>query len=118
MAAAHEQAETITVQTERLDDVLPETVAPALLKIDVEGGELEVMKGALETICRHRPIIVFEHGKPSAAAYGTKPTDVYDLLVTQASLRIYDLDGVGPITRDEFSELFETGARWNFVARS
>ena len=80
--------------------------------------EITALVVKLEREKRRRPIIVFEHGKPSAAAYGTKPTDVYDLLVTQASLRIYDLDGVGPITRDEFSELFETGARWNFVARS
>ena len=32
-----------------------------LIKIDIEGNELNVLKGALETIQRNKPIIEFEY---------------------------------------------------------
>jgi len=32
-----------------------------LIKIDVEQGELEVINGALETIKKHKPVIIFEN---------------------------------------------------------
>jgi FkbM family methyltransferase len=37
-----------------------EGLAPALIKMDTEGHELEVIRGARETIERLRPVIVFE----------------------------------------------------------
>ncbi len=47
-------------RTERLDDVLPADYVPALIKIDVEGAETAVFRGAIETLRRHKPIIVFD----------------------------------------------------------
>lgn len=43
-----EERTTITVQVRRLDDILEsgDLVAPALLKVDVQGGELRVLRGA------------------------------------------------------------------------
>ena len=38
-------------------------VRPSLIKIDTEGMELEVLKGAEGTISRNRPVIYFEHIK-------------------------------------------------------
>lgn len=35
-------------------------IVPAFIKIDVEGTEPHVIRGAVETIRRHRPVIVFE----------------------------------------------------------
>ena len=70
----------ITVHLEALDDALPPSYMPALIKIDVEGGEEAVLRGALRTLREHRPIVVFEHGLGSANAYGTEPSDVFGLL--------------------------------------
>jgi FkbM family methyltransferase len=112
-----QQLERLTVEVGRLDDVLPPDYRPTLIKIDVEGGEREVIAGGLETIARHRPFVVFEHGLGAADHYGTTPDQVYELLARQAGLRIFDFDGNGPFSGEEFAEVFARGAIWNFLAR-
>lgn len=106
--------EQIPVVTERLDDVLDPEYVPALIKIDVEGAELHVMRGAAETIARHRPFVLFEHGAGGADAYGSTPGEVHELL-TGAGLRIFDLEGDGPYSRDRFEDVFPEPI-WNFLA--
>jgi FkbM family methyltransferase len=108
--------EEIEVATERLDDVLPADYVPALIKIDVEGAELGVLRGARETLERHHPIIAFEHGVGGADHYGTTPGDVYRLLVDELGYRIFDIDGAGPYTPDGFDATFTSPRVWNFVA--
>jgi FkbM family methyltransferase len=104
----------ISVLVERLDDVTEPEHVPALLKIDVEGAELGVLRGAAEMLERHRPFILFEHGVGGADLYGTHPNDVFDLLKT-VGLRIFDLDGDGPYSRERFEETFAEPI-WNFLA--
>ena len=106
----------LRVRTERLDDVLPDDYVPALIKIDVEGAESAVFRGALETLRRHRPLVIFEHGLGGADRYGSGPAEVWDLLAGELGLRIYDLDGRGPYRREEFVGVFEQPI-WNFLAR-
>ena len=48
----------ISVNVRPLRDVLPEIVAPALLKIDVQGAELEVLKGCGEMLAAFDHIYV------------------------------------------------------------
>jgi FkbM family methyltransferase len=110
-------AEELTVRVERLDDALPEEFVPALIKIDVEGAEEQVLRGALDTIRRHRPVVVLEHGN-RAAEYGTRPDDIFALLCHAAQLRLFDMDGAGPLTRERFRALASPPAatRWNFFA--
>jgi FkbM family methyltransferase len=109
----------IPVRLERLDDALPDDFLPSFIKIDVEGAELQVMRGGLETIRRHRPVIVFEHGKGASDHYGTTPDMAYDLLVEDCGLRIFDLAGDGPYTRERLRQTFEGAVAqpvWNYVA--
>jgi FkbM family methyltransferase len=109
--------ETITVRCERLDDALPAGVRPELVKIDVEGAEEEVLRGASETLRRHRPVIVFEHGAGSAEYYGTTPLGIHDFLTGELGYTIQGLDGDGPYTAERFAEVVASGERVNFVAR-
>jgi FkbM family methyltransferase len=111
----HVDAEPLTVRVERLDDALPDDYVPALIKIDVEGAELHVLRGAIATLRRHRPIVVFEHGMGGADRLGTTPRDVHRLLVGEAGLRIFDIDGGGPYDEAAFAGVF-TERLWNFVA--
>ncbi len=104
----------IQVLLERLDDVVEASYVPSLLKIDVEGAELGVLRGAAGMLERHRPFVLFEHGAGGADLYGTRPTDVFDLLQS-AGLRIFDLDGEGPYSRTRFEEAF-TEPIWNYLA--
>jgi FkbM family methyltransferase len=109
--------ERIRVRSERLDDVLPAGHAPDFIKVDVEGAEGLVFEGGIETISRHRPVIVFEHGVGGANHFGTTPEQVWDLLCGTAKLRLFDLDAEGPFSRDQFAEIYAGGRIWNFLAR-
>jgi FkbM family methyltransferase len=112
------EAEPLPVRLEALDDSLPEGYVPHLIKIDVEGAELAVLRGALQTLARHRPVVAFEHGS-TALEYGTTHAMVWDLLCGEAGLRIFDMDGEGPFDRATFDRVADPpGRRWNFLARA
>lgn len=56
-------ATAIRVRCETLDNIIPENFDVGLIKIDVEGFELEVLKGAAQTIARFRPTIYVENDR-------------------------------------------------------
>ena len=51
-----------------------------LIKIDVEGAEVNVLRGARRTLRRWQPVVVFEHGVRTSKPYGTTPEMLFDLL--------------------------------------
>jgi len=93
--------EGITVRTEKLDDHLPDGYVPHLIKIDVEGAALYVLRGATETLRRYRPLLLVEYGRKATRWTGTTADDMYEFL-TGSKYRIYDLDGNGPYSQEEF----------------
>jgi FkbM family methyltransferase len=113
--------EKITVETAPLDALVPESMSLDFIKIDVEGGELQVLRGAVETIARCRPAIVFEHGLGAADYYGTTPEQVYDLL-SDVGLRCFLMsdwlatDGKRSLGRQAFCDEFYLGRNYYFLA--
>lgn len=105
------------VDVRRLDDIVPADMSIDFIKIDVEGAEGEVLRGALQTINRCRPLIAFEHGASAVRNYDTPHHAIHELL-TEAGLAIFDMDGNGPFSQAEFDQVSDPpGDRWNFLAR-
>jgi FkbM family methyltransferase len=106
------QTETLTVTTERLDDHVPDGWLPNFVKIDVEGAELLVIEGAMDTLRRAKPTIAFEHGRhlddPGAS------NEIYRLICDRVGLRLFDMDGNGPLDQPRF--LDGLNSRWNWIA--
>lgn len=102
----------LTVPVHILDESLPAGFVPYLIKIDVEGGELDVLEGAMTVLTEHRPIGCLEHGGPADATLR-----VWQLLCEEVRLRVFDLDGVGPLDKQGFLDSVASGKRWNFLFR-
>lgn len=113
------RVEEIAVETERLDAIVPEGTTVTLIKIDVEGAEYRVLRGAESLLRRCRPTVIFECGKGGLDIYGHKPEQVYDLL-TDCGLSVSRLAGWSqsraPISRQAFVEAFWGGVEYMFVA--
>lgn len=60
LAAKFVDAESIAVPVTCLDEYFSQRQKPRLLKIDVEGAELDVFKGAERLLIESKPFIVFE----------------------------------------------------------
>ena len=65
----------ISVPVDTLDRILERKKIHKvdLIKIDTEGAELFVLRGALETIKKHRPAVICEHWAPNTAQFGYHP---------------------------------------------
>lgn len=118
---ADEHVQEITVKADLLDNVIPADTAIDFIKIDVEGAELQVLKGAAKTIQRSRPTIVFEHGLGAADCYGTTPERVYEIL-EKCGLRLFlmarwlERPGDPSMNKTVFCEEFSTGSNYYFMA--
>ena len=55
-----ETFKTLKIRCDTLDNQLQDSIRVSFIKIDVEGHEIEVLRGAEDTIRKHRPIIVIE----------------------------------------------------------
>ena len=110
----------ITVSTDLLDNIVQEGERISFIKIDVEGAELGVLKGAVSTIRRDMPFIVFEHGIGAADLYGTRPEDLFELLHAKCDLDISLLDhwleGSPPLSETAFGEQFYGRKNYCFLA--
>jgi len=113
-----DQVQIIRSQMKRLDDLIPASIKIDAIKIDVEGAELGVLKGACRILSEDKPIVIFEHGS-AAGLYGTRTVDIYrefanhKICVFQLDRK---LDGLPPYTEAEFVSAVESGKYWNFVA--
>jgi len=79
-----EDQPVLAITTRRLDGLIADgtvtVTAPVFMKIDVEGAEARVLRGAAGLLGRHRPVIYFECQSASAARQGETPRGVWDEL--------------------------------------
>ena len=116
----HEDVVKINVELARLDDIVPAGVPIRFIKIDVEGAELQVLRGAARVLRESRPYVLFEHGLKASDVYGTTPQAVHDFL-SGFGLRICLmsdwLEGNGRVLgREDLVDQFENRRNFYFLA--
>ena len=91
-----------------LDQVLKEESVGRVdfLKIDVEGAELEVLRGARQTLQNKKPVVLFECGKIHHMHYATTPRKVFEFL-DSVGMGVHLLDQDGPLCLEKFEEVYE-----------
>lgn len=115
----------IEVEVKRLDELVGPAAPCDFVKIDVEGAELEVLRGARETLRRCRPVVLFEHAAVHNRNYDTTPEALFDLLTDECGMAVYRLSDTRPLKRARFVDIYHRSARsgydrnahTNFVAR-
>lgn len=114
-----EKLQEVSVKTARLDNIVPEGIPISIIKIDVEGAELQVLRGAEGVLRRNQPVVIFELEPGGALSYGTTPAQVWDFL-DQCGLRVYLicdwLHGKSAITREELAHQFFANENYYFLA--
>ncbi len=114
-----EEDTLITVETDLLDNIIPTNLNIDFIKIDVEGAEMFVLKGAEKTIQRCKPIIVFEHGLGGSDVYGTTPKQIFEFF-TQCNMHIslmhHWLHNLPPLSIKAFEEQFFQAKNYYFIA--
>lgn len=103
---AHAEARTTTLR--RLDDLLDSDEQIDFIKIDVEGAELGVLRGAERLLRRWRPALIFEHIIRMAAPFGTTSERLYDFLA-DLPMDVLTLDG-RRLSRGEFLHVVDQAA--------
>ena len=121
----HQSAGSWGMQTEVREHRVPLTSLDAnndvqnlhsidFVKIDVEGGELDVLKGGFKTLARHRPLIYCEVYERWAAAFGYTPRDLLAFVrsLGYAGARVISKGAVYAVPLDgtEPAGMFETSS--------
>jgi FkbM family methyltransferase len=110
----------IEVETDCLDHIIPITEKVSLIKMDVEGAELQVIKGAIKTIEGSKPLILFECGKVGGEAYEFSAKDAFQLFEMELAYQIFLipdwLNNKSPLAFQDFDHYYENGTEYFFLA--
>ena len=89
------------IEVKRLDDFLSKEIKPKIIKVDVEGFELEVLKGAKEIISKCKPILIVELSSNRENSY--EINELIDFILSFDSYDLYKLEG----TKERVSKLIK-----------
>jgi FkbM family methyltransferase len=85
--------QSFTVAARTLDEVVSELALRKvdLVKVDIEGGELDVLRSAPKLLSTLRPLIIAEYGVKTWASFGVTDQDLKELTRKfDYSLRLFD----------------------------
>jgi FkbM family methyltransferase len=110
----------ISVQMKTLDEIIPTNINIHFVKIDVEGGEFGVLKGAKKLLMISKPIVIFEFGKGASDHYGTSPYDIFNFITNEVGLKIYTLKSFinkkQPLKEVDFVHYYTSNTEYYFIA--
>jgi FkbM family methyltransferase len=105
------QYRIIEVEVKRLDDIVSEELQISLIKIDTEGNELPIIRGAEKLVRRCKPLIIFETGGNTTTAYDVTWDEIYSEIVYKHKLKLSTmkawLTGGLPYTEAGFRQNFD-----------
>lgn len=98
----------LTVECDRLDQVVPADRRITFIKVDVEGAEFLVLRGASDLIRRDRPTLLFESIPGLVDRLGNTRREFFDFLTRDHGYSIFApkdfLDDGGPLDWDRFDQ--------------
>ena len=90
------------------------------IKIDVEGAELNILRGGKRIILQNRPMIVFEHGPGAISQYGASSQDLFDFIVNETGCKLSTMErwlaGKEPYNWAEFFDDISNNGEFYFIA--
>ncbi len=104
----------IRVKVRRADSLFFQLPRLKYIKIDAEGGEFHIVKGALGCIEKFRPVVCFEFGAKSIGEYRITPAHMAEFWVANG-YKVYDIRGKW-LPPTEFVESATVQNVWDYVA--
>lgn len=106
--------EIIRVAVQRLDDLASGIPRVRFIKIDCEGAELRVLRGAVSLLTRDRPVVSFECGNASLESYNYDAGDIFDFW----DLHGYEIRSISQIqmNKDQFVKASAKQDFWDYIA--
>lgn len=80
----------IFVTLKRLDEFEKQLQGLRFVKIDIEGAEINCLRGAVKTLSRFRPLVSVEYGASSYAVYGNTSWSLFDFCEAHGYI-LYDI---------------------------
>ncbi len=106
--------EVVKVQVKPMDFFIKELENVKYIKVDAEGGELTILRGATEIISKFKPIVSFELGNASLINYEYCAADYFDFFADR-NYSLYSIFGIN-LKRQEFIEYAEKQFFWDYIA--
>ncbi len=106
---------TYRVQVRTLDRLLEQQPSPAFVKIDVEGSELDVLRGAERLLSAERPPMwMIEVNYETGAAFGYRPVDLLEPFRARPGYDVYRIATDGLVAERE-PKTAPNGSNWVVV---
>lgn len=104
--------EEIEVPTATLDSLELQSGVD-LIKIDVEGSELEVLAGGINIIKKYGPTLLVEHGPTEDTISASHTEALYDLIV-KMKYDVYTIDGFKILNLESWLNVYFNQSVWNY----
>ncbi len=109
------RTQLVRVWTAKLDTIFAALDRLAFIKLDLEGGEFDALRGGDALIRRLRPAISFEFGRRSYGAYGVDPGAVFDWFA-ERRYTLFDIVGNALLTKERFLRSDSLPGLWDYLA--
>lgn len=113
--AVPSEFQNIKVGVFKLDELIPIESKVDFVKIDVEGGELDVLKGSLRLLKSAQPIVAFECGAASFLGYHKTPEEIFKIFDV-LEYQVFSIVGQRMTNADLFSAASYAQNCWDYIA--